>query len=73
MRRSRKPSMPSSGNPTPAEIKRKRLSAGLSRKEAGELIGVAYRTWQDWELGTAKMRPQLWELFQMKVKARRGP
>lgn len=60
--------MPSSDNPSPADIKRKRLSAGLSRKDAAALIGVAYRTWQDWELGTAKMRSALWELFKLKAK-----
>lgn len=59
--------MPSSASPTPAAIKRKRLAAGLSRKDAAALVGVAYRTWQDWELGTAKMRPALWELFRLKV------
>lgn len=55
-------------SPTPAALKRKRLAVGLSRKDAAALVGVAYRTWQDWELGTAKMRPALWELFRIKVE-----
>lgn len=54
--------------PTPAVIRQKRLAAGLSRKDAAALIGVAYRTWQDWELGTARMRPALWELFKLKAR-----
>lgn len=57
-------------SPKPEQIKKVRIEAKLSRKEAGDLIGVAYRTWQDWELGTAKMRPQLWELFKLKIGKR---
>ena len=61
--------MPSSGeSPTGAEIKRRRLAAGLSRKDAAALLGVAYRTFQDWELSQAKMRSGLWELFKLKTK-----
>ena len=59
--------MPSSANPTGAEIKKRRLDAGLSRKEAAELIGLSYRTWQDYERGVAKMRPAFWELFKLKT------
>jgi DNA-binding transcriptional regulator YiaG len=60
--------MPSSANPTGAEIKRRRLSAGLSRTDAAAMMGVAYRTFQDWELDQAKMRSALWELFKLKTK-----
>jgi DNA (cytosine-5)-methyltransferase 1 len=60
--------MPSSANPTAAEIKQRRLKAGLSRKDAAELLGVAYRTYQDWELSKAKMRLAFWELFKLKTK-----
>jgi DNA-binding transcriptional regulator YiaG len=55
-------------SPTGAEIKRRRLAAGLSRRDAAALIGVAYRTWQDWEIGTTQMRAAWWELFKMKIK-----
>jgi DNA (cytosine-5)-methyltransferase 1 len=60
--------MPSSDNPTAAEIKQRRLKAGLSRKEAAALLGVAYRTYQDWELSNAKMRSAFWELFKLRTK-----
>ena len=60
--------MPSSGNPTAAEIKQRRLKAGLSRKEAAELLGVSYRTWQDYELSVNRMRSAMWELFKLKTK-----
>lgn len=60
--------MPLLGNPTPAEIRKRRLSAGLSRKDAALMLGVAYRTLQDWETGVAKMRSGLWELFKLKTK-----
>jgi DNA-binding transcriptional regulator YiaG len=56
--------------PTGDEIKRRRLKANLSRKEAAELIGVSYRTFQDFELDVTAMRPAFWEL--LKIKTKRG-
>jgi DNA-binding transcriptional regulator YiaG len=65
--RSRRPSAAS--NPTPAEIVGTREVAGLTQREAADLIYSTKRTWQDWEAGLARMHPGLWELF--KLKARR--
>jgi len=54
--------------PTPQQIKQTRLDSGLTRKESAALIHSKYRTWQDWELGTAKMHPAFYELFLIKCK-----
>ena len=35
-------------------IKEARKKAGLTIKAASDLIGVPYRTWQDWEAGLRK-------------------
>lgn len=54
-------------NPTPAEIRQARESAGLSQTAAAALISSTMRTWQDWEAGKSRMHPGLWELFRIKV------
>jgi len=53
--------------PTPKEIKQARLKAGLTQTEAGALVHVALRTWQQWEHGDFKMSCGLWELFNIKT------
>lgn len=69
----------SARNPTPAEIKKKRLAAGLSQAAAAELIYCSTPTWQQWENEEGKtthggnnvhrrMHPAFWELFKIKVK-----
>lgn len=57
--------------PNPQEIRAARQSAGLSQTQAGALVGVALRTWQQWEAGDCRMRAALWELFQIRTGA--GP
>lgn len=54
-------------SPSPAAVKAARLAAGLTQEQAGAAVGVARRTWQDWELGQRRMPPGLFELFKMKV------
>jgi DNA-binding transcriptional regulator YiaG len=57
-------------NPTPAEIRAARDRAGLTMKEAAELIYSTLRTWQDWEAEgdtNRRMHPGLFELFQIKT------
>lgn len=50
------------------EIKEARLKAGLTQKQAAELVGSpSYRTWQDWEAGKRNMPAAKWELFQIKT------
>lgn len=63
-------------NPTPAQIKRSREEAGLDRDQAAEFVYANYRTWQNWELEKdaeehRRMHPTTWELFQIKLAARR--
>lgn len=48
-------------------IKDARHRAGLTQKEAGELVFVARRTWQDWECGTSAIPGAAWQLFQIKT------
>ena len=56
--------------PLPAEIKAAREAAGLTQKQAGELIHGTLRGWQDYEYGKRPMHPGLWELFKLKVSSR---
>jgi hypothetical protein len=63
-------------NPTPAQIRRAREGAGLTLEQAGELVHTGWRTWQNWEAeeGTAehrRMHSATWELFRVKMAARK--
>lgn len=58
-------------NPTPAEIVPAREAAELTQTEAGELLFTGWRTWQNWELGVNRMPPAAWELFNVKVRAKK--
>lgn len=53
---------------TPTEIKAARCCAGLTQQQAAALIHCGASTWQSWELGTRKMHPAFWELFQRKCR-----
>lgn len=55
-------------SPTAAAIRAARKRATLTQEEAGALVYVSRRTWQDWELGVAQMHPGLWELFRIKAQ-----
>lgn len=57
-------------NPKPAEIRAAREAAGLTQTEAGALLYVTLRGWQQWESGERSMHPAFWELFRLKVKRR---
>ncbi|TQE91139.1 MAG: helix-turn-helix domain-containing protein [Spiribacter salinus] len=54
-------------SPDPSEIRAARLAAGLTQRQAGELIGGTLRTWQDWEYGRRNMPSAKWELFVIKT------
>lgn len=41
--------------PSPKELKSKRKSLGLTQAEIAAKLGVARRTFQDWELGVTSM------------------
>ena len=40
---------------TGADLRETRKTAGLSMKQAAELSGTPYRTWQDWEGGKRRV------------------
>lgn len=56
-------------SPMPAQIRAARKAAGLTQTEAGRLVHVGLRGWQEWEAGNRQMHPGLWELFQIKSTA----
>jgi DNA-binding XRE family transcriptional regulator len=56
-------------SPTPEAVKAARIAAGLTQEQAGAAVGVARRTWQDWERGQRRMPPGLFELFAIKRTA----
>lgn len=39
------------------------MEAGLTQKQAAELIGYSYRSWQEWEGGRRKMKKVLFDSF----------
>ena len=53
--------------PKQQEIKKARKAAGLTQKQAGELLSVGVRTWQRWEYGERKMSTAMLELFLIKT------
>ncbi len=64
-----------SANPRPTEIVRARELAGLTQEQAGELVHSPLKSWQKWEATTGddqrRMHPSTWELFNIKLNARR--
>lgn len=52
--------------PTADEIKKIRDEAGLTQKQAADLLYVDIRTWQKWEYGERAMSPANFELFLIK-------
>ena len=40
---------------TAEELRESRQMAGLNMKQAAELAGTPYRTWQDWETGKRRV------------------
>lgn len=56
-----------SSNPSPADILAAREAAGLTQTAAAELVYAGLRGWQEWEAGTRRMHPGLWELFVIKA------
>lgn len=55
------------GSPAPETIIAARKAAGLTQSAASTLIYAGIRRWQDWEAGTARMHPALFELFCLKA------
>lgn len=57
--------------PTSDEVKKARELAGLTQDEAGKLLHVGWKYWQQWEYGKRNMPPSKWELFLIKTKSAR--
>ena len=49
-------------NPTPQQIRKTRKDAGLTQKQAAELVHVSMRQWRRWEAGD-KINMTAWKLF----------
>lgn len=58
--------------PTAEVIKNIRDEAGLTQKQASELLYVDIRTWQKWEYGERTMSPANFELFLRKALSPRA-
>lgn len=54
-------------NPTPQAILEARQAAGLTQTQAATLIHASLRGWQEWEAGTRRMHPAMFELFRIKT------
>lgn len=59
-------------SPHPDEIFGVRMNAGLTQKQAAELVHSSLRSWQNWESDPnstehRRMHPGLWELFLIKT------
>lgn len=54
-------------NPSPADVRAARESAGLTQTQAAALIHGTMRAWQEYEAGNRRLHPGLWELFRLKL------
>lgn len=59
-------------NPSPETIRAERERLGLSQTAAAAVIYSSMRAWQEWEAGTRRMHPAMWELWQIKTERLRG-
>ena len=55
-------------NPSPEQIRAARETLGLTQTEAGALIYVGLRAWQQYEAGDRRLHPGLWELWRIKTR-----
>ncbi len=55
--------------PTPSreELKCARQAAGITQREAAQLVYISPRTYSDYEQGRLRMRAAIWELLQQKL------
>lgn len=55
--------------PTPTDIRNARLDAGLTQRQAAELVYVTERQWRNYESNASTAMPMgYWELFRIKTK-----
>ena len=58
-------------SPTPNQIKLARQAAGHTQKKAADLVyRSAAQRWQEWEAGTHRMDPAVFELYLIKTGQR---
>lgn len=50
----------------PEAVKAWRAGKGLTQKAAAALVGVTMRTWQNWESGSTRVHPLIWETISKK-------
>ena len=53
--------------PTPDEIRKRRVAAGLSVEDAAALVYVDPLSWQRYENGSIAPRPAVWRLFCLRL------
>lgn len=53
--------------PSPAQIHAARDRAKLTQAQAAALVHSTARRWREWESGTHRLHPGLWELFKVKT------
>lgn len=51
-------------------IKETREELGMNMKQAAEIVGIPYRTWQNWENGSRKCPEYLEKLIEFYLKHR---
>ena len=54
---------------TPAKLRERRHALGISQKAAAAALGVAPRTYQNWEMGTVQKLPPMLEAALEKLEA----
>jgi len=54
-------------NPAPEAIRAAREAVGLTQTQAADFVHATCRRWQEWEAGTYRMHPGLFELFRLKT------
>ena len=52
----------------PETFRQARLAAGLTQREAAELLGVKLRRWEAWEQGENPMHQVFWDTFTLKLR-----
>ncbi len=58
--------------PTPEEIRRVRLAAGLTMEEAADLAGLGHLTrWYEYEAGSRRPTPVRWAYFMGAIETRK--
>lgn len=60
-------------NPAPSQILAFRVGAGLTQRQAGELVYTSERQWQRWESGETRMLRAVFECAKHRATIRSIP